>query len=50
VVAEQRWIEWLAKAMDPIVSCEIHHFPPELIEQARPWLHEDVAPAPGERS
>ena len=43
VVTEKRWIAWLAKAMDPLVPCEIRHFPPERIAAARSWLG---APAP----
>ena len=38
VVTDKRWIEWLAKAMDPLVACEIRHFPPEQIAAARSWL------------
>ena len=43
VVTEKRWISWLAKAMVPLVPCEIRHFPPERIAAARSWLG---APAP----
>jgi hypothetical protein len=46
VVTEKRWIEWLAKAVDPIIACEIRHFPPEQIDHARRWLREE----PGARA
>jgi hypothetical protein len=47
VVTEKRWIEWLAKAMDPLTTCEIRHFPPDQIEAARHWLREDTAAPQG---
>lgn len=46
VVTDKRWIEWFAKAVDPFVACEIHHFPPERIDDARRWLREEHAVAP----
>lgn len=49
VVTDQRWIEWLARAMDPLVACEIRHFPPEQIEHARHWLRQEASPS-SERS
>jgi len=45
VVTDKRWIEWLAKAMDPLVACEIRHFPPEQIDAARAWLRADTQSA-----
>ncbi|MCE3249151.1 MAG: hypothetical protein K0R41_2976 [Geminicoccaceae bacterium] len=45
VVTEKRWAEWLAKAMDPLVACEIRHFPPERITAARDWLRAPAATA-----
>ena len=47
VVTDRRWIEWFAKAVDPFVACEIRHFPPEQIDDARRWLREDLAAGPG---
>lgn len=46
VVTDRRWIEWFAKAVDPFVACEIRHFTPEKIDDARRWLREDLATAP----
>jgi SpoIIAA-like len=48
VVTDKRWIEWLAKAMDPLVACEIRHFPPDQIAAARSWL--GAAPAPASKA
>lgn len=50
VVTDQRWIEWVTRALDPLLSCEIRHFPPAQIEAARHWLREDVSPASSEPS
>ena len=48
VVTDKRWIEWLAKAVDPFVACQIRHFPPAEIDDARRWLRADIAPAVSE--
>jgi hypothetical protein len=45
VVTDKRWIEWLAKAADPLIACKIRHFPPEQIDHARRWLREDLPAA-----
>jgi hypothetical protein len=42
VVTDKTWIAWLAKAVDPLVACEIRHFSPDRIEEARRWLREDL--------
>jgi hypothetical protein len=41
VVTDKVWIEWLTKAVDPLTACELRHFPPDQIEDARRWLRED---------
>jgi hypothetical protein len=43
VVTDKTWIEWFAKAVDPLIPCEVRHFPPERIENARDWLREDTS-------
>lgn len=43
VVTDRGWIEWLARAVAPFVTCAVRHFPPEQIGDARRWLREDTA-------
>jgi hypothetical protein len=43
VVTDKRWIEWLAKAVAPLLAWEIRHFAPEQVEAARRWLRENAA-------
>ena len=38
VVGERKWLEWLARAIDPLVNCEIRYFDRADIEEARAWL------------
>jgi hypothetical protein len=38
VVGDKAWLEWLTKAVRPFISCEIRHYEPSRIEEARAWL------------
>ena len=38
IVGERKWLEWLARAFDPLVRCEIRYFDRADIEEARRWL------------
>ncbi len=42
IVGERKWIEWLARAIDPLVSCEIRYFDRTHIEEARRWLRREI--------
>lgn len=42
VVADKTWMEWLAKAVNPLVRGEVRHFERARIEEARRWLREDA--------
>ncbi len=45
VVADKTWIEWMAKAANPFVACDIKVFEPGQIDEARGWLKEDAKAA-----
>ncbi len=38
IVGERKWLEWLVRAIDPLVRCEIRYFDRADIEEARRWL------------
>lgn len=47
VVADQTWVEWITKSAAPFVKCDLRHFKPDQIEQARQWLRKDGQGAGG---
>ncbi len=38
IVGERKWLDWLTRAIDPLVRCEIRYFDRADIEEARRWL------------
>ncbi len=38
IVGERKWLDWLTRAIDPLVSCEIRYFDRADFEDARDWL------------
>ena len=42
IVGERKWLDWLARAIDPPVSCEIRYFDRADIEEARGWLRSEA--------
>ena len=42
IVGERKWLDWLARAIDPLVSCEIRYFDRADIEEARGWLRSEA--------
>ncbi len=42
IVGERKWLEWLARAINPLVRCEIRYFDHADIEDARRWLRREA--------
>ncbi len=42
IVGERKWLEWLARAINPLVRCEIRYFDRADIEDARRWLRREA--------
>lgn len=40
VVAEQSWLQWMAKLVAPVLHGQVRHFPPDRIAEARAWLRQ----------
>ncbi len=41
IVSEEHWLEWLAKVLDPLLSCKVRYFDRAGLQAARDWLERD---------
>ncbi len=41
IVSEEEWLDWLAKALDPLLSCKVRYFKRQELQAARDWLNQD---------